>query len=149
MTEKEIWTAFTEKNPVYKDKRYDAWCFGGGVECANELAKLVVEHTKTATTSAFELYELENSPLPPVGGLNIILDANDHAICITETTKVYVCRYNEVSEEHAFLEGEGDRSLEYWKDVHKTFFTSVMHEIDKSFDDEMLVVCEEFLVIHK
>ena len=92
---------------------------------------------------------MENSPLPPVGGLNIILDANDNAICITETTKVYVCRFNEVSEEYAFLEAEGDRSLEYWKNVHKTFFTDVMHENDKSFDDEMFVVCKEFIVIHK
>lgn len=149
MTENEMWSVFTDENPTFKNKRYDAWCFGGGIVSANELAKLVYDKTKTATTSAFELYEIENSPLPQIGGLNIILDTNDNAICITETTKVYVCRYNEVSEEHAFMEGEGDRSLEYWKRVHKDFFTIAMNEIDKLFDEEMLVVCEEFKVIHR
>lgn len=143
-----MWLDFTNKNPIFKGKEYDAWCFGGGIESANELANLVYNRTKTATTSAYELYEIENVPLPPIGGLNIILDKSDNAICITETTKVYVSRYNEVSEEHAFMEGEGDRSLEYWKKVHKDFFTIEMKEVNKLFDEEMLVVCEEFKVIH-
>jgi uncharacterized protein YhfF len=149
MTENEMWSAFTDENPIFKNKGYDAWCFGGGAESANVLAKLVYDKTKTATTSAFELYEIENIPLPPIGGLNIILDANNNAICITETTKVYVCRYSEVSEEHAFMEGEGDQSLEYWKRVHKDFFTIEMNEIDKLFDEEMRVVCEEFKAIYR
>lgn len=149
MTENEIWLAFTNENPIFKNEKYDAWCFGGGKESANALAKLVHDNIKTATTSAFELYAIEKTPLPPIRGLNIILDANNNAICITETTKVYVCRYNEVTVEHALLEGEGNKSLEYWKRVHRTFFTKVMNEINKSFDEDMRVVCEEFKVIYR
>ena len=149
MTKNEMWLSFTDENPIFKNKEYDAWCFGGSAESANKLAKLVYDNSKTATASAFELYKIENVPLPPIGGLNIILDANDNAICITETIKVYVCHYNEVSDKHAFMEGEGDKSLEYWKKVHKDFFTSEMNDIDKLFDEEMLVVCEEFKVIYR
>ena len=50
--------------------------------------------------------------------LNIILDAKGDAVCITETTKVYICPFNEISASHAFKEGEGDRSLEYWYSIH-------------------------------
>lgn len=149
MTENEMWSVFTDENPNFKNKGYDAWCFGGGAESANTLAKLVYDQIKTSTTSAFEMYEIDNSPLPPIGGLNIILDANDNAICITETTNVYVCHFSEVSKEHAFMEGEGNRSLDYWREVHKDFFTTEMNQINKLFDEEMLVVCEEFKVIHR
>lgn len=149
MTEHEIWSTFIAENPIYMNKQYDAWCFGGGIESANALAKLVYDKIKTATASAYVFYEIEKCPLPPLGGLNIILDTNDNAICITETTKVYVSRYCDVTKEHAFMEGEGDQSLEYWKRVHKDFFTTEMNKIDKSFDEKMLVVCEEFKVIYQ
>ncbi|MBU3229044.1 hypothetical protein [Clostridium algidicarnis] len=55
-----------------KNKTYDAWHFGGDDPTANELAKLVVNGIKMATASAYQLYEIDNSPLPPIGGLNII-----------------------------------------------------------------------------
>ena len=34
----------------------------------------------------------------------------------------------EVSEEHAYKEGEGDRSLAYWRAVHEEFFTKEFEE---------------------
>lgn len=149
MTKKEIWSVFIKENPTLKNKSHDAWCFGGGDISANELAELVLKEIKTATSSAYELYEIDNSPLPPIGGLNIILDAQENAICITETTNVYVCAFNKISSEHAFKEGEGNRSVEYWRKVHKEFFTNELKRYDKSFDNDMLVVCEEFKVIYK
>lgn len=149
MTENELWSVFTTENPIYKNRKYEAWCFGGGEESANLLAKLVYDNIKTATTSAFDLYEIENISLPQIGDLNIILDSNNNAICITQTKNVYVCSYSEVSKEHAFMEGEGDLSIDYWRRVHKDFFTAEMSEINKLFDEEMLVVCEEFYVIYR
>lgn len=149
MTEKELWADFIKKHPDYKETEYDAWAFGGGDESADTLAKLVYDGIKTATASAHDFYEIENEPLPPFGGLNIILDSNDQAVCITETTKVYICPFDEISEEQAYLEGEGDRSLAYWRQVHEDFFTKEMHSIGKEFHEKMLVVCEEFKVIYK
>ena len=115
MTAQEMWLSFIEGHPKFRGRQYDAWCFGINV---NELAELVLNKIKTATASAHELYKLEDSPLPAVGGLNIILDAKGDAVCITETTKVYICPFNEISASHAFKEGEGDRSLEYWYSIH-------------------------------
>ncbi|MBU3195916.1 ASCH domain-containing protein [Clostridium algidicarnis] len=50
------------------------------------------------------------------------LDSDNNAVCITETIKVYTCPFGEVSERHAFKEGEGDCSISYWRIVHKDFF---------------------------
>ena len=148
MNEKEMWNLYT-KNKHVKNKTYDAWCFGGDAPIANELAKLVVNGIKTATASAYQLYEIENSPLPPIGGLNIILDSDNNAVCITETTKVYTCPFWEVSKSHAFKEGEGDRSIAYWREVHKDFFSKELKVYDLDFDENMIVVCEEFEVVWK
>ncbi|MCB2294665.1 ASCH domain-containing protein [Clostridium algoriphilum] len=148
MTEKEMWNLYNKNNDV-KNKTYDAWSFGGDTSIANELAKLVVNGIKTGTASAYQLYELENSPLPPIGSLNIILDSDNNAICITETIKVYTCPFWEVSESHAFKEGEGDCSIAYWRTVHKDFFSRQLKVYDLNFDENMLIVCEEFKVVFK
>lgn len=143
-----MWSLYTQNNHV-KNKTYEAWCFGGDISTANELAKLVVNGIKTATSSAYQLYEFENSPLPLTGGLSIILDAYNNAVCITETTKVYTCTFGEVSEDHAFKEGEGDCSIAYWRKVHKDFFSKELKLYDLYFDENMMIVCEEFEVVWK
>ena len=120
---------------------YDAWPFG---VAANELADLTNKGIKTATASAYILYEIDGEELPKVNSYSVVLDGDDNAVCIIKTTKVYVVPFNQVSEEHAYKEGEGDRSLKYWRKVHKAFFAPQMKSAGLSFNDDMLVVCEEF-----
>ena len=51
--------------------------------------------------------------------------------------------------EHAFKEGEEDRSLEYWREVHKKFFRECLEEYELEFSENMKVVCEEFVVVYQ
>lgn len=120
---------------------YETWCFGAD---ADRLAELVLAGKKTATSSAYPIYVVENAPLPEVGEYSIILDSHENAVCIVRITKVYVVPFDEVSPYHAYREGEGDLSLEYWREVHRAFFLTEMNAIDKNFDEKMKVVCEEF-----
>ena len=124
---------------------YDAWSFG---DDADKLARLVRDGIKTATCSAYCFYEMEEETLPEAGSYNIILGSDDQAVCITRTTKVYVTPFSQVTADHAFKEGEGDRSLEYWRKVHKKFFTEDLKEAGLPFDEEMKLVCEEFEVVY-
>lgn len=124
----------------------DAWAFG---DSPDKLAELVVQGIKTATSSAYELYAIDNEALPQAGECSVILDSHDNAVCVIKTTKVYVTSFNEVSEAHAYKEGEGDRSLAYWREVHEKFFTDCLKEAGLSFSEDMKVVCEEFEVIYK
>lgn len=128
---------------------YDVWAFGDSRDMANELATLVLEGKKTATSSNYTLYELEKEPLPHVGLHNIILDGDGEAVAIIETTAVEVLPFDEVTEEHAYLEGEGDRSLKYWRDVHEDFFKREFLETEQVFNYQIPVVCERFKLVYK
>ena len=145
MNAEQMWSEYKKINNNIKDE-CEAWSFG--VE-ADFLADLVLRGEKTATASAHLLYEIENEPLPTVGKHNIILDSENRAICIIKTTKVYVEEFKKVSKEHAFKEGEGDKSLDYWRKCHEEFFRTCMNAINKEFNEDMKVVCEEFEVVFK
>ena len=142
MTEQKMWAAFTAACPEYKNAVYEAWCYGS--DAPDKLAALTLEGTKTATASAFPFYEAENCPLPQPGDLSLILSSSGSAVCIIKTTHVETVPFCQVTERQAFLEGEGDRSLDYWRRVHEECFTEELKEIDAKFSGDMLVVCEEF-----
>ena len=125
---------------------YEAWSFG---EAPDKLADLVLQGIKTATCSAYDLYQINNEPLPQAGDYSVILNSSEEAVCIIKTIKVYVTEFKNVSEEHAFKEGEGDRSLEYWRQVHESFLTNELASVHKGFDENTKVVCEEFEVVYK
>lgn len=142
---KQIWKDF-KKTHSEAPEEFQAWAFGASKEDADALSKLVIEGKKTATSSSYSLYE-DNEPLPYVGLHNIILDGSGKAVAIIETTSIEIIPFDEVTEEHAYLEGEGDRSLEHWRKVHKKFFTNELTKINQEFNYKMLVVCEQFKLV--
>lgn len=140
MTAKEMWALFSRAHDV-KGEEYEAWAFGGDPD---QLARLVLGGVKTATASACPLYEQEGEPLPRAGEYSVILDAAGEAVCVIRSTKVTVIPFHQVSPEHAWKEGEGDRSLDYWRQVHEEFFRAELTAAGMTFTEEMPVVCEEF-----
>lgn len=146
MTANEMWKEYKRRNQNINEENIESWAFG---EKPDLLAKLVLKGKKTATSSAYDLYEIEQEPLPQVGKYSIILDSNDEAVCIIQTTSVYIVAFQDVSEEHAFKEGEGDCSLMYWRQVHEKFFKECLQDAGVTFDESMKVVCEEFKVVYQ
>ena len=140
MTAEELWKRSGLTGP------YEAWAFG---DAPDKLADLVVSGIKTATCSAYDLYQLEQEPLPQKGDYSVILNSKDEALCIIKTVRVYVSEFNKVSAEHAYKEGEADRSLEYWRKVHEYFLINELAAVHKSFDENTKVVCEEFEVVYQ
>ena len=107
----------------------------------DELEQLVAKGEKKATTSLLALYDPDNERIPEKGDLNIILDSKGNEVCMTRNTRIYSVPFREVSENHAFMEGEGDKSLDYWRKVHIKFFKE---EFGDKFNEDMEVLCEEF-----
>jgi len=140
MTAEELWKEYAEEKNL-ENVEYEAWNFGGA---ADKLANLVIKGIKTATCSLYYWYQDGKEKLPEEGEYSVILNSKNEAICIIKTTKIYIIPYCDVSEEHAYKEGEGDRSLLYWKKVHEEFFSGELAETEKKFQDNMEVVCEEF-----
>ena len=144
MIAEEMWDLFAQKSGL-KHAGYEAWTFG---DEPDKLASLVAGGQKTATSSAYPLYELEQEPIPKAGEYSVILDSKNQAVCVIRTDRVYVIPFREVGEEHARKEGEGDLSLSHWREVHKSFFSKEMKNAGLVFDEEMLVVCEEFSCVY-
>ena len=138
MTSQEMW----EKSNLKGE--YQAWAFG---EVPDKLAELVKSGEKVATSSAFALYEIEGEPIPKEGDYSVILSSKDEAVCIIKTTKVDIKEFCMVSKEFAYKEGEGDKSLSYWRKVHEDFFRKELSFVGMDFSEHSLVVCEEFKVV--
>jgi uncharacterized protein YhfF len=134
----------TEKLP----ERYQAWGFGNTPEMADELGELVQKGIKTATASLLWTFEEEGEDLPQIGDYSIILNGQGKPLCIIQTTAIDIVPFDEVGEEQAYLEGEGDRSLPYWQEVHWKFFSEECTKIDKKPSESMPVVCERFTLVH-
>ncbi len=147
----QFWKEFLASLPPGSPKPIlsDSWYFGNSAEMAARLGELVREGTKTATAGLLWSYEAENEPLPEPGQFFIIIDWENHPLCVIQTSHVQVLPFNQVGEEHAFLEGEGDRSLKYWRDVHWKFFSMECQEIGKSPSNTMPVVCERFRRVYR
>ena len=127
---------------------YQAWGFGDSPDAADKLGALVKQGIKTATASLVWVYEAEGETFPEAGDYSIILDGEGKPICIIRTTRVYVCPFNEVDDEQAYLEGEGDRSLNYWREVHWRFFGRECDQIGRTPEETMPVLCERFELVY-
>lgn len=146
------WNNFLATQPPdspYHGKTYVAEAFGDHPQLADELGALIVNGIKTGTCSALWEWEAEGNPLPEVGLISIVLNGASEPICIIETTEVTRRRFNEVDEDFAYSEGEGDRTLQYWREAHTRFFSRVLAKLGRDFSEDMPLICERFKVIYK
>jgi uncharacterized protein YhfF len=117
----EYWRRFVAATGV--DGPHTAWGFGNTAEMATTLGLLVRDGPKRATASLRSWYD-DGEPMPRPGDLSVILDGGGEPLCVIRTTAVEVRRFGDVDAEFAWTEGEGDRSLEFWRDAHISFFTA-------------------------
>jgi uncharacterized protein YhfF/predicted MFS family arabinose efflux permease len=124
---------------------YSAWAFGNEAEpgLQTSLGRLVLEGPKRATAGVLEEYREEGEPLPRVGDHSVVLDGEGMPLCVIRTTRVEVRRFGEVDEEFAWVEGEGDRSLRWWRDAH----LGAWARRGRAVDDDTLMVLERFELV--
>jgi len=146
------WQKFLSTLPTdspYHTKTYSKGGYGDSPELMDELIQLVLIGKKTATCGSLWEWEAEGKPLPKVGDVWVELDGNGNPVCITETTEVTIRKYNEVDAQFAYDEGEGDQSLNDWREAHRDFFSRVLRKIGKEFSEDMPLMCERFRVIYQ
>jgi uncharacterized protein YhfF len=142
---KEYWNEFLKANrDLPQDTPYQTWYFGDHRELADELAALVVAGRKTATASLYWEYEAEQEALPQVGGYSLITSFDGEPQCILRTTEIRILPFEQVDAEFAASEGEGDLSLNYWREAHWRFFSRACERLGLQPGPQMPVVCERF-----
>jgi uncharacterized protein YhfF len=144
-----FWTAFLQRDDrVAPDTPYEAWFFGDSRELADELTDLVLSGKKTATASLYQEYEVEGEALPQVGGYSVITDFDGNPRAVIQTTEIRILPFDKVEAAFAADEGEGDRSLEFWRQAHWSFFSRTCTRLGLAPDLKMPVVCERFRLVY-
>jgi uncharacterized protein YhfF len=92
----------------------ESFSFGDSPELADELLELVLIGRKTATRWAAS----EGDKGVEVGKRWIVKDGQGRPRAVLETVEITRRRFEEVDEGFAFDEGEGDRSLAWWRSAH-------------------------------
>jgi uncharacterized protein YhfF len=120
-----------------KYKNLRSFAFGDSPDLADELLELVLKRVKTATCST------EDEPnLSKPGECWIVLDGRGQPRCVIESTEVSYRRYADVDAAFASDEGEGDRSLAYWREAHRQYFGR-----QGKFSEDMMLMCERFRLV--
>ncbi|WP_291870539.1 ASCH domain-containing protein [Maribacter sp.] len=116
---------------------------------ANECAMLVKSGIKKATTDSLIGIQNKNEKLPKIGDFTVVTNWNGEAQCIIETKKVTLKPFFSIDETYANKEGEGDKSLAYWKKVHWEYYTREFEAFNRKPSESMIVVCQEFELVFK
>src|SRR6201995_346808 len=114
-----------------------SFAFGDGPALADELLALVMKGIKTATCST----EDEPNTSSP-GEQWVVLDGRGEPRCVIETVEVTYRKFGDVDAAFAHEEGEGDRSLAYWRDAHRRYFGRLGR-----FSEDMMLMCERFRLV--
>ena len=118
-------------------------------EDANTCAKLAKKGIKRATSDSLLGLQYRKEPIPKKGDYAVVTNWEGEAQCIIEITKVTFKPFFSIDEEYAKLEGEGDKSLDYWKKVHWDYFTRELEPFGRVPRDSMIIVCQEFELVFK
>lgn len=127
---------------------FSADCFCADEYNANVCVDLILKGEKTATCSLDIWYSEQGETMPEVGHLMVVTNWDGKPMCIVETTSVSKCRYSEVTADFAASEGEGDKTLSWWKKAHWNFFSKECEELNTSPSEQMLLVLERFKLVY-
>ncbi|SBT50046.1 ASCH domain-containing protein [Micromonospora auratinigra] len=113
-------------------------------ELRANLNALVLAGVKTATAGLLtDEYAAENEELEHVGERLVLVDDQGGLVGVVEVTGVEVVRFADVTWDFARSEGEGDRSIEEWREGHCGYWARVGFPVD----DDTQVVCIRFRLV--
>lgn len=120
---------------------------GGTPELADEGAALILDGTKTATSSPF--WEFPDGRIPFVGALSVLLDGQRRPVAIVETIGVEPVRFCDVTEAMAKAYGEGERTLAWWRRVIGDWYRNKAKQDGQSFTEDTQIVWERIAVVRR
>ncbi len=148
MKPEKMWRAYRElAGSETTSGGYEAWHFCSEAKEADALAELTRKGVKRGTAGLVKSYEAEKEPLPKIGEHHIITDWAGEAACVIRIKEIEVFPFNEVTQRHATIEGEGDGSLDYWVDGHRKFFQMDAESLGFTFEETDEVVFLIFDVV--
>jgi uncharacterized protein YhfF len=118
-------------------KELETFSFGDSPEMADRLLDCVLNGNKRATC-----WSTADGQQTEVGKQMVVLNGKGEPAAIIETVELTSRRYCDVDLQFALDEGEGDETLDSWRNGHQDYF-----ERNGGFSDEMLLWCERFALV--
>ncbi len=96
--------------------------YGDSPELSESLLELIRLGRKRAGTGLLWAYEHDGDHIARVGDIEIAVDHLYEPAIVTRIVSSEVVPFDEVTAEYAAIEGEGDGSLDYWRQAHWVYF---------------------------
>jgi uncharacterized protein YhfF len=127
--------------------RYAVAAFGDNPASADELLKLALDGVKRATASLARDYGEGKEPLPAVGDYVVLVDGRNKPRAVWRTIGIEVKPLDAVTAEFAEIEGEGDRTRDWWLRAHRTDFARQAEREGFAMHDGIETVFERFTIV--
>lgn len=134
-------------HPGQAARYYLVMSIGGTPELADEGAALILNGTKTATSSP--LWDYPDGRIPFVGALSVLLDGQQRAVAVVETVGVRPIRFCDVTDEMAKAYGEGKRTIEWWQRVIGEWYRTKATRDGQDFDENTEILWESVSVVRR
>lgn len=128
---------------------YVVECYGDSAELADELLHEVMHGTKRATSSLANEYAHYGENEPKEGDHWVVCDGSGEPRIIQRVVSVQRSSFFDVPADFAAAEGEGDLSLEYWRRVHREYWTRTQAEIGRDWTPEQTTQPGEELLLER
>ncbi|MFC3503589.1 ASCH domain-containing protein [Micromonospora krabiensis] len=112
-------------------------------ELRADLNRLVLAGVKTATAGLLSEYAEEGEELERIGERLALVDDDDQLVGLVQVTAVDVVPLADVDWDFARSEGEGDRSVEDWRDGHAAYWA----RLGTPVTDDTEIVCLRFRLL--
>jgi uncharacterized protein YhfF len=145
-----LWKQYLSTLPEsQRDRQYfEAFQFGSGRAMADQIAHLVLDGIKTATSDLVWHIQARGKLQWRPGDEHVVLDGNWRPVCVIRTTELDVRRFKDVDEAFAYDYGEGDRTLEWWREHLFAWYANECREIGREPSEDMPLLCERFEVVY-
>lgn len=142
-----LWEAFSSNNPSAPDEYNGIWKLGDSEEYIKWSNVLVLSGLKTVFSYPLEVWRLEKRAVPESNQHIVLLDSQGTAVAVIQLLDVQTHPFEDVPESFAHKAGEGDRSLDTWKENQKPFFKRVLDEHALEFNTKVDILCVEFELV--
>lgn len=119
--------------------------FGEGAEMRDRLLDFVFYGDKRATAGMLEYDYEEDEPVESVGEIFILVGNENEPVGKIRITRVDIVRFDEVSDEFALAEAEGDLTGDDFRNSHREFWESCGYEVNP----DSKIVCAWFDLIEQ
>ena len=143
----QLWQRYCAAHPDAPPAHPPAFYFCDNPKDADLCAALVAAAIKQATAASLAELELAGCAVPQVGDLAIVTDWAGEALALIRTSAVEIRRFGDVDAGFAYDEGEGDRTLEWWRAAHRAYYSRVLAGSGIAVDDDLQIACEWFEVV--